>query len=119
MEMIGVLFMVIAALIGIGSLVCFILVVVQMFKHDMSGLGIATIILALCTGIGGLIAYVMGWVKSSEWGLKKVMLIWTGCIVGSLFFYCAGAGIIGMAAGSNANRTFGTVGSSIGTSWPK
>ncbi len=66
--------------IGIGSLVCFVMVLIQMFQRGQTGLGIASIVLSLC-GIGPLIAFVYGWIKASEWGIQKLMLAWTGLIV--------------------------------------
>jgi len=92
-----ILFGIVAVGCGIGSLVCFILVVIQMFKNEQNGLGIACIILAFCTGVGPLIAFVYGWMKSTEWNLKKVMLAWTGCIAGALVSY-----VIMFAAGLGA-----------------
>ena len=62
---------------GIASLVCFVLVVVKMFQNEQTGLGIACIALAFCTGLGMPIAFIFGWVKSKEWDLKKVMVIWS------------------------------------------
>ena len=62
---------------GIGSLVCFVLVVVKMFQHNQTALGIACIVLLFCCGIGGLIAFIYGWVKSAEWGITTLMTIWT------------------------------------------
>ena len=38
------------AILGIGSLVCFILVLIKMFQQGQTGLGIACIVLAFCTG---------------------------------------------------------------------
>ncbi|HXT60721.1 MAG TPA: hypothetical protein VN699_18925 [Pirellulales bacterium] len=70
-----------AIILGIGQLICLVRVIVEMFKRGETGMGIVCIALSLCTGIGGLIAFVYGWVKSSQWGLRTVMLVWTGCIV--------------------------------------
>src|SRR5262245_14011529 len=70
-----------ASIAGIVSLICFILVLVQMFQRGQTGLGIVTLLLALCTGVGGLIAFVYGWIKATEWNLKNVMLAWTVSIV--------------------------------------
>jgi len=64
---------------GIASLVCF-MVLMAMFQHGQTGLGIACIVLIFC-GVGGLIAFIYGWVKSSEWNIKNLMLLWTGAIV--------------------------------------
>jgi hypothetical protein len=68
-------------LFGIVSLVCFILVLVEMFRRQQTGLAIAFIVLAFCTGIGFPIAFVYGWTKAGEWNLKKVMVGWTVCWV--------------------------------------
>jgi hypothetical protein len=65
----------------IGSLICLIIVVVQMFNRGQTGLGIATIVLAFCCGIGGLIAFVVGWINASNWNIKNVMLIWTALVI--------------------------------------
>ena len=69
------------AVAGVASLVCFVLVLIQMFQRGQTTLGVVCIVLAFCVGIGGLIAFIYGWVKSREWGLSTVMLIWTVCIV--------------------------------------
>lgn len=82
MAIIGMILQLVASVAG---LVCFIMVLIKMFQNDQTTLGIVCIVTAvLCCGIGGLIAFVMGWVKSSEWDTKQVMLIWTGAIVASL-----------------------------------
>ena len=41
-------------LVAIISFVCFVLVLVQMFKHDQTGLGIVCIVLTIICGIGPL-----------------------------------------------------------------
>jgi hypothetical protein len=74
---------IVSVILNIVSLVCFILVLVKMFQHGQTGLGIATAVTALC-GIGFLIAFVYGWVKSAEWNLKTVMLAWTAVVVISI-----------------------------------
>ncbi len=65
---------------GLGMLVCFILVIVAMFQRGSSGMAIVCLVL-VCCGIGGLVAYVYGWIKSGEWGLKNVMIVWTVCLI--------------------------------------
>src|SRR5690242_10501235 len=52
---------------GLGALVCFILVVVQMFQRGQTGLGVACIVLLFCCGIGNLVAFVYGWMRHREW----------------------------------------------------
>jgi hypothetical protein len=70
-------------LVGLAELVCFILVLVNMFQAGQTGLGVACIVLALC-GIGFLIAFIMGWINAGAWKIQNIMLIWTGCIVVNL-----------------------------------
>ncbi len=76
----GILVILLYGLVIIASivaLVCFVMVVAQMFKHDQTGLGVACILLAFCTGVGPLIAFVFGWTKAKEWDLKQIMTIWS------------------------------------------
>ncbi|MFN3150079.1 hypothetical protein [Bremerella sp.] len=88
------LFLGLAAILGLVSLVCFILVIVKMFQNDDSTLGIICIVTIFC-GIGGLIAFVMGWINAGKYGASQLMLIWTGAIVGSVIL-----NIIGSALGA-------------------
>jgi hypothetical protein len=69
------------SLAGLVSLVCFILVVIAMFKNNQTTLGIVCIVGFFVCFIGMLIAFVYGWMKSSEWNLKTIMLIWTAAAV--------------------------------------
>ena len=55
--------------LGLVSLVCLIMVLIKIF-HESVGLGILGI---FC----GLFTFIYGWVKVSEYGIQKVMLIWT------------------------------------------
>jgi hypothetical protein len=70
-----------SAIAGLGSLVCYVLVLVKMFQHGQTGLGIACLVLTLCCGIGGLIVFIYGWVRAKEWGLQNIMIVWTACVV--------------------------------------
>lgn len=63
---------------GLGSLICFILVVVKMFQNGSTLLGILSLLLCWC--VGPLVAFIMGWVKNAEWGIKNIMIAWTACI---------------------------------------
>jgi fucose permease len=62
---------------GLGYLVCFILVVLQMFKREKTGIAIVCLVLICC--VGGLIAFIFGWIKNKEWTITNIMLIWTVC----------------------------------------
>ncbi len=69
----SVLFSAVAGIAGIVSIVCWILVLIKIFK-DSIGLGILGI---FC----GIFAFIYGWIKSSEYDIKNVMFIWTLAIV--------------------------------------
>jgi hypothetical protein len=107
----------ILGLLAIANLVFFILVVVQMFKHEQSGLGIACILLALCTGLGQPLAFIMGWVKAGEWNIKRMMFAWTGVLVFSLMMVCV-VGVATSLLGQKASATFTSVGMTIGGGGP-
>lgn len=77
----GGLLALVAMACGIGSLVCFILVLIQMFNHGQTGLGIACIVLLFVCGIGGLVTFIVGWMNATRWQIQNVMLAWTGCVV--------------------------------------
>jgi hypothetical protein len=78
METVGTI---LGAVAGLGSLVCYVLVLIKMFQNGQTGLGIACIVLLLCCGLGGLIAFVYGWIKAGEWGITNIMMIWTVFVV--------------------------------------
>jgi hypothetical protein len=67
---------VLAGAAGLGSLICFIIVVIHLFQSEQTGLGIACIVLFFVCGIGLLVAFVKGWMDD----LGTVMWVWTGCI---------------------------------------
>ena len=67
---------IVSVIAGLGSLVCFILVLIHLFQSGETGLGIACIVLVFVCGIGALIAFVKGWMDD----LGTVMWVWTGCI---------------------------------------
>jgi hypothetical protein len=91
-----------AILIGLAQMVCLVIVIVEMFKRGETAIGIVCAVLSVCTGVGALIAFVYGWIKSSEWGLRKVMLAWTICLVINLVLAFAAA--IGAAMLVPANQ---------------
>ena len=62
-------------------LICFIIVLLRMFQHGHAILAIVCIVLAFACGIGTFIAYIFGWMKSKEWNLSTIMLIWTVALV--------------------------------------
>jgi hypothetical protein len=68
-------------LLGIGSLVCFVMIIVKMFQAQLTGIAVTCIVTLFICGIGGLIAFIFGWMKSEELQAKKIMMIWTALVV--------------------------------------
>ncbi|MBN2432826.1 MAG: hypothetical protein JXQ27_15235 [Acidobacteria bacterium] len=60
--------------LGLTMLVCWIMVLIQMFKVQGALHGILGIICSLY-------AFIWGWMKATELKLKNVMLAWTGALV--------------------------------------
>jgi hypothetical protein len=62
---------------GIVSLVCWIMVLIQMFQREGVLLGILGI---LCS----LWAFIWGWMNVEKTGQKQIMLIWTVAVIAGL-----------------------------------
>ncbi|MCB1097387.1 MAG: hypothetical protein KDN22_17580 [Verrucomicrobiae bacterium] len=73
----GIIGIILLVLSGLTSLVCWIMVLVKMFKSGQTGLGILSIFCAI-------VAFVWGWIKAGELGLKKIMLAWSVAVVVSI-----------------------------------
>jgi hypothetical protein len=61
-------------LAGLGSLICFIIVVIKLFQEKGVLHGILGIICSLYT-------FIWGWIECSRLKIQNVMIIWTVCIV--------------------------------------
>lgn len=79
-------------LVGIGCLICFIIVLVKLFQEN----GILHGILGL---ICGLYTFIWGWINASRFDIRNIMMIWTLLIVVSL--------ILSALGGSYYSYTFG------------
>jgi hypothetical protein len=69
---------------GLGELVCFILLLVQMFQRRETTMAIVCIVLVFCCGIGGLLCFIYGWIKHRDWRITNIMYVWTACVVLSI-----------------------------------
>jgi hypothetical protein len=58
----------------LGSLACYVMVLIKMFPAEGPLKGILAII---C----GLYAFIWGWMNASRFNLKNIMLAWTGLII--------------------------------------
>ena len=65
---------ILAQLVGLASLVCFVMVVIKLFQQKGALHGILGI---LC----GIYTFVWGWMNAATLNIKKLMLIWTVLIV--------------------------------------
>ena len=74
----------------LGSLACYVMVLIKMFSAEGPLKGILALI---C----GLYAFVWGWMNAAKFNLKNIMLAWTALIVLSLALGMFG----GMAAFSS------------------
>jgi len=83
-----IILLLLLVLLGLGSLICWIMVLIKMFKEAGPLHGILGII---C----GLYAFIWGWMKATELNLKNVMLAWTGCFLGSIIVQIISAAIVG------------------------
>jgi hypothetical protein len=61
----------------IGSIICFIMVLIQLFKAKGALHGILGLICSLYT-------FIWGWINAKTLNLSKLMLIWTVCILVSM-----------------------------------
>ena len=73
--------LIVQLILSLVCFICFILILIKMFKAHKIGFGIVCIILTFIIGIGSLLAFIYGWVKSSEIRSKRIMKLWTICII--------------------------------------
>lgn len=68
--MAGGLMGIVALLVGLGCLICYIVVLIKLFQNEGLVKGILGII---C----GLFTFIWGWMNANRYGIKNVMMIWT------------------------------------------
>ena len=81
-------------LASLGSVVCWVMVLIKMFPAEGPLKGILAVI---C----GLYAFVWGWMNAARFGLKNIMLAWTVCILITIATSVLGAASMfsGMSSG--------------------
>jgi hypothetical protein len=67
--------MILASLVGLGSLVCFVMVLIKQFQTAGALHGIIGLITC------GIWTFIWGWMRASTLNIKNIMLAWTGLIV--------------------------------------
>lgn len=73
------MFQILAIVTGIGSLICFIIVLVKLFQQKGALHGILGLI---C----GLYTFIWGWMNAARLNIKNIMLIWTVLILLGIVF---------------------------------
>ena len=74
-----------SALMSLGALICFIIVLIKLFKTEGALLGILGLICGLWT-------FIWGWMNAGKLGIKNIMMIWTLLILLSIVLNVAGGG---------------------------
>ena len=75
-----------AMVVGLGSLVCLIIVVIKLFQNEGALKGILGII---C----GLYTFIWGWMNAARLGIRNIMLIWTALIILGIILNVVGGGM--------------------------
>jgi len=86
--------MILASLVALGSLVCFVMVLIKQFQTAGPLHGIIGLITC------GIWTFIWGWMKASTLNLRNIMMAWTGLIVLGIVLNMMGA----MAAFSGMPR---------------
>lgn len=70
------------SVVGLGVLVCYIIMLIKMFQRGATVPAVFSIVLLCCGGIGIFIPLIYGWMKASEWNINKNLLYaYTGLLV--------------------------------------
>ncbi len=73
----GALLGLVGMLLGLGSIICWVMVLIKMFQSEGPLHGILGII---C----GIYALIWGWMHADQYNLRKIVQIWTACLVASI-----------------------------------
>lgn len=80
--------------LGIGSLICWVMEIIAAFKKAEGPLmGILSIV--FCS-LGGLI---IGWIHAGKWGITKLMTIWSILIVAAIILQVIVIAVFGASGG--------------------
>jgi hypothetical protein len=77
--------MILASLVGLASLVCFVMVLIKQFQTAGPLHGIIGLITC------GIWTFIWGWMKASTLNLRNIMLAWTALIVVGIVLNMMGA----------------------------
>ena len=65
---------IVALLVGLGCLICYIIVLIKLFQNEGLVKGILGII---C----GLFTFIWGWMNADRYSIKNIMMIWTVLLI--------------------------------------
>lgn len=68
----------ISQLVSAGGLVCFVLILIRLGK-EKGALHVILGVLSL-----GIYPFIWGWIHVRRLGVKKIMLVWTACLLASV-----------------------------------
>jgi hypothetical protein len=77
--------MILASLVGLGSLVCFVIVLIKQFQTAGPLHGIIGLITC------GIWTFIWGWMRAATLNLRNIMLAWTALIVVAIVLNMMGA----------------------------
>jgi len=83
--------MALSSLIGLGSLVCLIMVLIKQFQQGGAVHGIVGILTC------GIWTFIWGWMNASKLNIKNIMLVWTLLWVVNVIVMGAGGASMFMA----------------------
>jgi hypothetical protein len=81
-------------LVTIGSIICFIIVLVKLFQTEGVVQGIIGLICSIWT-------FIWGWMNAGKVGIKNLMIIWTILILLNIILGVAGGGFSYVGGGIN------------------
>jgi hypothetical protein len=83
------IFWLLAMLCLLGSVICFIIVLIKMFQNGGALQGILGLVCSLW-------AFIWGWMNSGKLGFRNIMLIWTALLILYAIFMAVGGGFAAM-----------------------
>src|SRR5438270_13724021 len=64
----------------IGHIVCFWIALVKVYQKDET-LAVLFFIFNLACGLGTLMTFAYVWTRAAKWNLKRLMWVWSACLV--------------------------------------
>ncbi|HEV2862621.1 MAG TPA: hypothetical protein VGX48_16525 [Pyrinomonadaceae bacterium] len=75
-----------ALLVMLGTIICFIIVLIKLFQNEGALKGILGLLCSLYT-------FIWGWMNANRLGIRNIMLIWTALLILSFILrFALGAG---------------------------